>query len=467
MIFETDNWIVKERTERNLSQYKLAKILDVANTKLCSWEKGKLKPSENEQQMILERLKEFDEKFKNGEVSLKKNYQGKPNERRQPEYMSASDWQKAEFSYPKSYLSHRSVNYSAKLTKKPTAIALFSGCGGMSLGFKWAGFDVKGFVELEGSAREIYKTNFPAANELGTDILKLTDDEIASWKSKLGSIDVLCGGPPCQGFSLAGKRDEADYRNKLYKEYQRIAEIVRPKAFVLENVRLLTSMKDEDGSSVLQNIVDGFESIGYSTTYKVLSAADFGVPQARERVIFIGVDKKLGIDPSLPMESHSQGEPGLFAKEKALTFRDACRDLETFEAGGASKSDPLHWAITHPEHVLNWLRITPEGKSAHENEDPKMRPPSGYNTTYKRLKWDEPSSTISTNFNMISGSRNVHPKSTRSLTIREAMRCQSFPDDFKVVGNWMDVRKAIGNAVPPLLAEKIAQHIIQKVLSAK
>lgn len=464
MIFETDNWIVKERVSRNLSQYKLARILEVPNTKLCSWEKGKSEPSIHETKIIWQKLADFDEKVSKGEVRQKKLYQGKPNERSQPAYMSAKDWENADFSYPKSY-NQKTVDYSAKLKKKPTAIALFAGCGGMSLGFKWAGFDVKGFVELEKSAREIYKTNFPKASELGTDILKLTDEQVASWKKELGEIDVLCGGPPCQGFSLAGKRDEADYRNKLYKEYQRIAEIVRPKAFVLENVRLLTSMKDEDGSSVLQNIIDGFESIGYSTTYRVLTASDYGVPQSRERVIFIGFDKSLGIAPSLPEETHS--ENGSSGKLKTLTFRDACRDLETFEAGGKSKKDPLHWAITHPEHVLEWLRITPEGKSAHENEDPKMRPPSGYNTTYKRLKWDEPSSTISTNFNMISGSRNVHPTSTRSLTIREAMRCQSFPDDFKVVGNWMDVRRAIGNAVPPLLAEKIAEHIIQKIIPSK
>lgn len=464
MIFETENWIVKERISRNLSQYKLAKLLDIANTKLCSWEKGKTEPSNNEIEFIREKIEEFDTKFATGKVSLKKFYQGKPIERSQPRYLTSSEWEHLAFSYPKSYLAGKSVSQTKPLTRRPTAIALFAGCGGMSLGFKWAGFDVKGYVELERAAREIYKTNFPKARELGADILELTDEQIASWKKDFGNIDVLCGGPPCQGFSLAGKRNEADYRNKLYREYQRIAEIVRPKAFVLENVRLLTSMREEDGSSVVQNIISGFNAIGYSVTFKVLNSAEFGVPQARERVIFIGVDKSLGIWPSLPEETHTFDETTLFEKKKVRTFRDACKDLDSIEAGGASSQDPLHWAITHPEHCLEWLRRTPEGKSAHENEDPSMRPPSGYNTTYKRLRWDEPSSTISTNFNMISGSRNVHPTSTRSLTIREAMRCQSFPDDFKVVGNWMDVRKAIGNAVPPILAERIANHVIQNVL---
>lgn len=464
MIFNTDNWIVKERTRRNLSQYKLAKILEIANTKLCSWEKGKAEPNEQEILFIQKTLSDFDLRVASGEVTLKKIYKGKPREWSQPSYLTPSDWDAITIRYPKSYLGSRSITFSRQLTQKPTAIALFAGCGGMSLGFKWAGFDVKGFVELETSAREIYSINFPDARELGADILKLNDEQIIAWKERLGNIDVLCGGPPCQGFSLAGKRDEGDYRNKLYREYQRIAEIVRPKAFVLENVRLLTSMKEEDGSSVLQNIVNGFEALGYATTYKVLNAAEFGVPQSRERVVFIGVDKALGVTPSLPEETHIFENQHIFGKPNALSFRTACEDLESFESGGASNRDPLHWAIAHPEHCLEWLRQTPEGKSAHENNDPRMRPPSGYNTTYKRLKWDEPSSTISTNFNMISGSRNVHPTSTRSLTIREAMRCQSFPDDFKVVGNWMDVRKAIGNAVPPLLAEKIAEHIIDRIL---
>lgn len=128
-----------------------------------------------------------------------------------------------------------------------------------------------------------------------------------------------------------------------------------------------------------------------------------------------------------------------------------------------SKNDPLHWAIVHPQHVIDWLVDVPEGKSAHENPDPNKRPPSGFNTTYKRNVWDEPCSTISTNFNMISGCRNVHPTNTRSLTIREATRAQSFPDEFVFCGKWGDVRTAIGNAVPPLMAYEIANEVIDQV----
>ena len=144
------------------------------------------------------------------------------------------------------------------------------------------------------------------------------------------------------------------------------------------------------------------------------------------------------------------------------TFRDATSDLERVESGEKS-NDAMHWAVTHPEHVIAWLKDVPEGCSAHDNADPSMRPPSGFNTTYKRIVWDEPCSTISTNFGMISGCRNVHPEQTRSLTVREATRAQSFPDSFVFCGSWGDIRKAIGNAVPPLLAKQIAQSLMNQL----
>src|SRR5206468_2232727 len=117
--------------------------------------------------------------------------------------------------------------------------------------------------------------------------------------------------------------------------------------------------------------------------------------------------------------------------------------------GEASPTDPWHWAVSHPAHVIAMLRDVPEGQSAHDNLDSTLRPRSGYNTTYKRLRWDEPSSTIGTTFGMISASRNVHPQYTRSLTVREAMRCQTLPDDFQLFGSLGDIRRMIGNAVPP------------------
>ena len=196
--------------------------------------------------------------------------------------------------------------------------------------------------------------------------------------------------------------------------------------------------------------------------------ADYGVPQSRERVVIVGVRNDIDIDFGFPIATHQTNSDtyslSLFETPTQISFRDATCDLIHLESGEVS-DDPLHWSIVHPEHVIRWLKDVPEGCSAHDNENPDLRPPSGFNTTYKRIKWDEPCSTITTNFSMISGCRNVHPAATRSLTIREAARAQSFPDEFVFLGKWGDVRKAIGNAVPPIFAEIIAKEVKNQVLS--
>lgn len=130
---------------------------------------------------------------------------------------------------------------------------------------------------------------------------------------------------------------------------------------------------------------------------------------------------------------------------------------------GEETEDPLHCAVRHPAHVIDWLWDVPQGASAHDNADPSRRPPSGYNTTYKRQTWLEPAATVQTTFGMISGCRNVHPIATRSLTVREAARIQSFPDAYRFTGSLGAVRKGIGNAVPPLLALRLGEHIFRQL----
>ncbi len=346
---------------------------------------------------------------------------------------------------------------------KPKGIALFAGCGGYSQGFKDAGYDIVGFAEIVESARKIYLENSPNAEVLGTDVSKITNQEVENWKEKFGEIDVLFGGPPCQGFSLAGKRNIEDPRNILFLHFARIASHLQPKVILLENVRVLTSMQATDGSMVKDNIVAAFEEAGYRMEYKELNAQNYGVPQSRARVFFLGVRKDIETKISFPEATHlpNGGINTLFSKKTypIKTFRDACGDLESLESGEQSPNDNWHFAVVHPPHIIKQLQNVPEGESAHNNKDEELRPKSGYNTTYKRIKWDEPCSTIGTTFAMISGSRNVHPTNTRSLTIREALRVQTFSDNFKLVGNLGQIRTAIGNAVPPLLAQVFGNHI--------
>ena len=340
-----------------------------------------------------------------------------------------------------------------------TAISLFSGCGGLSLGFAWAGFEVKGHVEVNEGLRRIYRANFPSSIECGTDIAEVPATQLKELSSKLGQIDVMIGGPPCQGFSLSGKRDIQDPRNTLFRHYLRFVHHFQPKVAIIENVRLLTSMRNIRGGMVQDDIVREFLQHGYKIRVFEVNAKDYGVPQHRERVFFVAVLGSLPFTPSFPSPTHSTVPDFFVSLAPYRTFADACSDLEYLESGQESESDPHHAAVRHPSHVIQWLWEVKQGRSAHDNENPNMRPPSGYNTTYKRQIWNEPAATVQTTFGMISGCRNVHPIATRSLTVREAARLQSFPDAYSFVGTVGTIRTGIGNAVPPLLAFALGRHV--------
>jgi DNA (cytosine-5)-methyltransferase 1 len=457
-------WIRNERKSRKLSQAKFAKLLGLRQYILSAWELGKTFPNETELQNVKSALILFDDEAKQGNTE-------KILKRKTPKNVSFSyaennftNGNKKENNRPYSPFSDMLLGFDMSSISGLNAISLFSGCGGFSLGFHWAGVEIAGYVELVDSARNIYQENFPDSKCLGTNIREITNEEIKNWKKQFGHVNILFGGPPCQGFSLAGKRDKYDPRNDLYKEFVRVASILKPDVILMENVRLITSMKAPDNSLITDHILRDFDEAGYRCKFQPVNAKDYGVPQFRERVFFIGVrkdfsereivfpEKTHGLDEDLPLF-------GLMLK-KYVTFRDATFDLESLESGELSH-DEWHFAVKHPDHVIRMLKDVREGGSAHDNPNPKLRPTSGYNTTYKRLIWDEPSSTISTNFGMISGSRNVHPTNTRSLTIREALRCQSFPDTFKLCGTLGEIRTAIGNAVPPLLAKVLAEHLIK------
>ena len=339
----------------------------------------------------------------------------------------------------------------------PAAFSVFSGCGGFSLGFAWAGYTVKGHVEADPAIQRMYARNFPSARNCGSDITRISDANLESLSKEMGPIDVLLGGPPCQGFSLAGKRNVHDPRNTLFQHYLRFVRHLQPKIALMENVRLLTSMKNDHGGPILEDILAGFHRVGYSVKHRVVNAKDFGVPQHRERVFLVATSGDLRRRLAYPSPTHGARRDMLSELHPYRTFGDACSDLDYIESGGSSRTDPHHKAVRHPEHVVAWLWNVGQGHSAHENDDENMRPPSGYNTTYKRQIWHEPGATVQTTFGMISGCRNVHPIATRSLTVREAARLQSFPDAFEFLGSKGSIGTAIGNAVPPLLSFAFAE----------
>ena len=451
------SWVRQKREELGISQYKMAKAIGVSNAFLSALERGK-RPVETDEVNL---LNDF---FNNHQVYFHRNGVKLEKRKFQRDFIEAETLKETERQKITENFYKKNPWPKVSIDRGLKALMLFSGIGGMSLGFKKAGYRIIGHVEIEESANAIYAKNFPDSKCFGTDIRKVTDQQLKEIKKGYGEIDVIAGGPPCQGFSLAGKRNVLDPRNELFHEFARFAKILKPRAILLENVRTLLSMQTKEGKPLKDLLVQTFDDAGYNLIYKPVNAKEYGVPQSRERVVFIGLRKDLVKEKKFefPLRLCGDSDENLFEKKTLLpykSFRQASLGLDLLESGEYSKVDPWHFAIRHPRHVIEMLKSTPEGKSAHENTDHSLRPRSGYNTTYKRIHWDEPSSTISTNFSMISGSRNVHPKNTRSLTIREAMRCQTFPDHFLLEGTLGDIRKGIGNAVPPLLAEVFAKHL--------
>lgn len=193
-------------------------------------------------------------------------------------------------------------------SQRCNAISFFSGIGGFSLGFKSAGFNVRGFVEIDDGLAKMYQKNFPKAERLGSDITEISSEKLANFRKLIGEVDVVIGGPPCQGFSLSGKRKVDDPRNYLFQDYLRAIDVLQPKFAIVENVRLLTSMRSKNGGLVKDEIAEGLKNHGYKAKLFAVNAKDYGAPQHRERAIFIAVRGDLEIDPSFPLATHTAGE---------------------------------------------------------------------------------------------------------------------------------------------------------------
>lgn len=447
-----------KRNEIGLSQSKLADLTGIEQARISAYELGKLDLNLIEVKQISNHLENIDRTTVQN--LKKKRYQNS-------QHLESIVQQRPRRNFKKTIrnkeyleiLKNLENNFFNPPKTDLKAVSFFAGCGGLCYGVKAAGFEIIATNELIEAYREIYKLNFPSADFLPNDIQEITKDDIDKIKRKSGKIDLMVGGPPCQGFSLAGKRDVNDKRNTLFEYYLKIAEQIQPKVILIENVRLLTSMKDPNGSLVSKRILDTFEKMGYKSNFYNVNAKDYGVPQHRERVIFIAIRKDLKKSPSIAETKYGNFVNLFNSNPPYFTFGDGVSDLEFLESGESSIKDEHHWAVNHPEHVIRWLVDVPEGKSAHDNNDPNLRPPSGYNTTYKRQVWTEPAGTVATTYGMISGCRNVHPIATRALTTREALRLQSFPDSFKLTGNDGPIRTVIGNAVPPLLGFELAKFI--------
>lgn len=346
---------------------------------------------------------------------------------------------------------------------------LFCGAGGLSYGMhKNPHFETVVALDVNENLAITLKKNMPKVNVVVGNIKETAIKEKVIGLSLKSGVNMIVGGPPCQGYSMKGKKlGLEDPRNFLFIEYLNFVERLQPDVFVIENVKTLLSTSK---GWFKEQILSAIEKLGYFVDVGVLKATDFGVPQSRERTIFI-CSKKKKINLPLP----TVGKP--------VTVRDAISDLAYLNSGegdfeleyttkATSKYQKLmranssklynHKASNHAEIAIKKLAMIPPEKGK-ECLPKEMLGKQQFNSTWGRLKWDEPSPTIDTRFDAASNGTNNHPFLHRAITPREAARLQSFDDNYIFYGTKVAVRTQIGNAVPPLMAKAIADKIYTEI----
>lgn len=346
-------------------------------------------------------------------------------------------------------------------------IDLFAGVGGLSLGFEMEGFHVVLANEFDASIAAAYIKNRNHPNMIVEDIRNLPAHE--TFSPYKGTIDVIVGGPPCQGYSQKGhRRTIHDERNFLFRYYVDVVREVQPKYFVMENVpNLLTA----EHGFFKNEVLTLFRELGYVCNAEVLCAADYGVPQNRCRAIIIG---KRNADAMVDMPKKS---------DQRVTIWDAISDLAFLESGEGEMiqayrkdaqsayqtmmrldSDALynHIATNHSKIALERMRMIPP-KGGKEFLPPEHLTKSIYSGTWERMDANDVSVTITTRFDTPSSGKFMHPYLNRAITVREAARIQSFPDTFHFFGTKTSQMKQVGNAVPPFLARAVARTILDDI----
>lgn len=338
---------------------------------------------------------------------------------------------------------------------------LFCGAGGLSYGFEQAGFNSVLGVDFNSQALETYKKNHTNSQVLCGDLTSdLVKKEIISI-AKNNNVRGILGGPPCQGFSLKGKKlGVNDSRNYLFQEYLSIVKEVNPDFIVMENVKALTNKTNR---CFLEQILLGLSEMGFLAKYQVLNAKNYGVPQSRERIFIIAIKNQFFDFSLIEMQPNITVEQAIsdlnFLNSGDGEFKQSYLIDHQSEYQAQMRKDSLHLynhkATNHSQIALNKLSmIPPEGdKSSLPNS---LKGKQIFDATWGRLKWKNISPTIDTRFDTPSNGCNSHPVLHRSITPREAARLQSFPDKFIFYGNKTEICKQIGNAVPPKLAMQIA-----------
>ena len=343
------------------------------------------------------------------------------------------------------------------------AIDLFAGCGGLSKGFMDAGFDIIVGVDNDQAALNTFEKNHQGGIALNAHLSKQeTFDEIKKIAGDR-NIDVIIAGPPCQGFSLTGPRNFDDPRNKLYLAVLEMVKQFQPKGFIIENVPGMATMYN---GQVKDEILRRFREMGYNVECKILCAADYGVPQIRRRLVFMGIRNDIGLPlfPTPILDSYHY-----------VTCREALDDLPSRENELGKEEDRYessphtdyqrlmrgnctilynHVATAHKQFVKDTIALVPEGGNW-KNLPAGVGESRKFHEAWTRYDGNKPSRTIDT------GHRNhFHYQYNRVPTIRENARLQSFPDDFVFTGTRTQQNRQVGNAVPPLLGQALGKKIL-------
>jgi DNA (cytosine-5)-methyltransferase 1 len=370
------------------------------------------------------------------------------------------------------------------MSRSATIVDLFSGCGGLSYGLHLAadslGINARTVAAFDNwqVSCDTYERNIGVKPTCAS----LEIDNLTQLLDGIGSVDLVVGGPPCQGFSTSGKRALDDPRNQLVWSFLKVVEMLQPKAFLMENVSGFASFAE---GRLLSEVKEFANSLGYHTRAGILQASMHGVPQRRKRFTLVGSLKPgflfpgeqaevEALIPTFGLDYEQKIDPAL-----EISFASAVSDLPYILAGESSdsyKSGPsnnyqklmrkgnppltMHTAVGHGEKMLDLMRYIPEGKSAFDpgvfaTIPEELRPRGGFKNSYARLRADAPAPTITRNFTTPSSANCIHPFQDRALSLREGARAQSFPDSFRFSGTTEEIRLQIGNAVPPLLASSV------------
>jgi DNA-methyltransferase (dcm) len=362
---------------------------------------------------------------------------------------------------------------------KLKVVSLFSGGGGLDHGFVESGYEIVWAIDNEKNAVATYTAN------IGKHIICKDINEVSA--DELPACDVVIGGPPCQSFSLAGNRRIDDSRGRLVWKYLEIIEHLNPRAFIFENVTGILSAKNHEGEKVFPLLAKAFENLGYEINAEVVNALNYGVPQRRKRVIIVGL--KNGKSFVFPKPTHGDSSE---VGGNIVTVADALDDLpnaiddingfvpyskpSTTEyqiemrrgCNGVTEhfiptmSDLDKYIISHVKPGGNYMDIPPDVSSARIL---RLQRDGGHTTCYGRLKHDMPSYTINTYFNRPNVGCNIHYKESRLITVREALRLQSFPDKYIIVSaNKQSRNLIVGNAVPPKVAFVLAEALKAQIV---